>query len=603
MVEEQRPWSSSRNLGGQCRRPVFVVAAMPDQSIASRLANFAPDWGGRVAFSSIDGEMDFATLRAGMLGLAGWLAAHAGVGRGSRVALCLPKSLEAVQAIYGIHAAGAAYAPLQFGGPPARLAAILDSLEPHLLLTTPEMAARLAGEMGQARMPQIQLIETGLSGNGLKPLLAAARPLERPVPLSPDDLAVIVFTSGSTGEPKGVMIAQRSLTRRVSPPFAHDEILASDRMIVNAGLHYVAALDLFFPPATGCTTYLLSDHEAMFADRTVALMESHGTTIWKSTATALRLLTEDGLLENRRLSALRRVEFVGEPLAIAVLRRAMAALPNALFLHRFGSTEAYRVAQFRVPRPLPEAMTSLPLGEPNTTYQLVLRGEDGQPVGRGERGEICVIGEPVMLGYWKDPALTVSRRLDGRVNSFRTGDLGILGKDGLLRWAGRRDQIVKIRGHRIDTGEVEAVLRSHPGVSDCVALLATGANGEPAIQAFVLADARTAPDAELKLLCRRRLHAPARPARITYLDKLPLLASGKVDRQALHRLAAGGSGDLPAIDAIGPAVEARIPARRQIGDHLAGDGGEAEAKMAMAEGEIRIGRPGRARNDRQRIRK
>lgn len=555
MVEEQRPWSSSRNLGGQCRRPVFVVVAMPDQSIASRLADFPPDWGRRVAFSSIDGEIDFATLRAGMLGFAGWLAGHAGVERGSRVALCLPKSLEAVQVIYGIHAAGAAYAPLQFDGPPARLAAILESLEPHLLLTTPEMAARLAGEMGQARMPPTQFIEIGQSGSGLKPLLAATRPIDRPVPLSPDDLAVIVFTSGSTGEPKGVMIAQRSLTRRVTPPFEHDEILSSDRMIVHAALHYVAALDLFFSPATGCTTHLLSDHEAMFADRIVTLMEIRGTTIWKSTATALRLLTEAGHLENRRLSALRRVEFVGEPLAMAVLRRAMAALPDAQFLHRFGSTEAYRVAQYRVPRPLPVAMTSLPLGEPNKTYQLLLRDEDDQPARPGERGEICVIGEPVMLGYWQDPALTASRRLDGRPDSFRTGDLAILGEDGLLRWAGRRDQIVKIRGHRIDTGEIEAVLRSHPDVSDCVALVGAGKNGERLIRAFVLAEVGKVPEVELKLLCRRGLPAPARPARITYLEKFPLLASGKVDRQALQRLAADFSSDLPAIDAIGPAVE------------------------------------------------
>ena len=120
LVKRAKPW------GANAVAPSLLVAAMPDQSIASRLADFPPDWGRRVAFSSIDGEIDFATLRAGMLGFAGWLAGHAGVERGSRVALCLPKSLEAVQVIYGIHAAGAAYAPLQFDGPPARLAAILE---------------------------------------------------------------------------------------------------------------------------------------------------------------------------------------------------------------------------------------------------------------------------------------------------------------------------------------------------------------------------------------------------------------------------------------------------------------------------------------------
>ena len=287
-------------------------------------------------------------------------------------------------------------------------------------------------------------------------------------------------------------------------------------MIVNAGLHYVGALDLFFPAATGCSAYLLSDNEAMFSDRIVGLMEENRTTIWKSTATALRLLAEGGHLEGRNLSALRRVEFVGEPIAIRVLRRAMAALPHVSFVQRFGATEAYRITQFLVPRPLPENLTTLPLGQPNKSYHLFLRGEGGKPAGCDERGEICVIGEPVMLGYWKDPALTASRRLDGRADSFCTGDFATLGEDGLLHWAGREDQIVKLRGHRVDLGEIEAVLRSHDGVLDCVALVFTGDDGEPDIRAFLLADKTRAPEADLKLISRRRLHAPARPGSFIY---------------------------------------------------------------------------------------
>ncbi len=531
-----------------------VASDMPNVgNLAHRLFALPPAWRQRTAFSSLSGQITFEKLREGMLGFAGWLRRQ-GIGEGARIAICLPKSLEVVQAIYGIHAAGAAYVPLQHDGPPARLAVILKSVEPHLLLTTPDMAQRLSTEMGA--LPRAHFIEIGPNGGGLAPLLAEAMPVMRPAPASPDNLALIVFTSGSTGEPKGVMIGQRSLIRRVSPPFEHDEILASDRMIVNAGLHYVGALDLFFPPATGCSAYLLSDHEAMFSDRIVGLMEENRTTIWKSTATALRLLTEGGHLAGRNLSALRRVEFVGEPLSISVLRRAMAALPHASFVQRFGATEAYRIAQYLVPRPLPDDLTALPLGGPNSSYQLILRGEDGKPAVGNQRGEICVIGEPVMLGYWKDPALTASRRLDGRADSFRTGDFAILGEDGLLHWAGREDQIVKLRGHRIDLGEIEAVLRGQGGVLDCVALVLARNGGEPDIRAFLLADGTRMPEADLKLLCRRRLHAPARPGSFIYLEKFPLLPSGKVDRQALRRMAFGEPAvSSPAVDAIGPAVK------------------------------------------------
>jgi L-proline---[L-prolyl-carrier protein] ligase len=505
---------------------------MPANSIVTHLFDIPPIWRNRTAFTSIAGSLSFEGLRQGMLSFSAWLTQTAGVRPADRIAICLPKSLEAAQAIFGILATGAAYVPLQFDGPPARLAAILDSVKPRLLLTTAEMSARLAGEMG-ARLPATQIVEASSGGRGLAALLAMASPATAIAKIEPGDLAVVVFTSGSTGEPKGVMIAHRSLVIRVTPPFEWDEVLQSDRLIINAGLHYVAALDIFFPAATGCAAYLLSDQEAMFPDRITRLMEREQTTVWKSTSTALRLLTEKGHIEGGRLSALRRVEFVGEPLSMTVLRRAMAALPQALFLHRFGATESYRIAQYPVPRPLPEDMTALPLGRPNPTYQLSLCDEDGREVAAGERGEICVFGAPVMLGYWNDGELTAAKRLDGRSDSFRTGDLAILGDDGLLRWAGRRDQVVKIRGHRIDLGEIEAVLRGNDGVQDCAAFACSGSNGDMEIRVAVLMEAAEELEAELKLLCLKRLHAPARPARLLRLAKFPYLPSGKIDRQAL----------------------------------------------------------------------
>src|SRR5205814_6088027 len=195
--------------------------------------------GGRIAF----GELRHATLA-----LAGWLGQDCDIGPGARVALCLPKSLEAIQAIFGILAEGAAYVPLQFDGPPARLAAILESVKPHLLITTPETAARLAAYMEARRLPATRHIEIG---RGLAALLADATPAKTIPEIESGDLAVILFTSGSTGEPKGVMIAHGAIVNRVSPPFEWDEVVESDRLILNAGLPYVGAPDLFLPVPTG----------------------------------------------------------------------------------------------------------------------------------------------------------------------------------------------------------------------------------------------------------------------------------------------------------------------------------------------------------------
>src|SRR5947199_6238155 len=149
---------------------------MRGDSIVSRLFGLPPAWRGRVAFASSGGQIAFGELRHAMLGLAGWLGRDCGIGPGARVALCLPKSLEAIQAIFGILAAGAAYVPLQFDGPPARLAAILESVKAHLLITTPETAVRLAAYMGACRLPATRQIEIGRDGRGLAALLADATP-------------------------------------------------------------------------------------------------------------------------------------------------------------------------------------------------------------------------------------------------------------------------------------------------------------------------------------------------------------------------------------------------------------------------------------------
>ncbi len=511
---------------------------MPADSIVNCLFNLPPAWGPRTAFASTDGRLSFDALRQGVLAVAGWLVQRAGVTPGERVAICLPKNLEAIQIIFGILTTGATYVPLQFEGPPARLAAILDSVKPRLLLTTADMAARLTAETGEERLPPIRLVESARDGCGLAPLLAGTTPASAIATIGPADLAVIVFTSGSTGEPKGAMLPHRTILIRATPPFEFDEVLPTDRLIINAGLHYVSALNLVFPATVGCMAYLLSDQEAMFADRIADLMESERTTIWKSSAIALRLLVEEGHLEGRRLQALRRIDFVGEPLSMAVLRRAMAALPDTAFLHRFGATEAYRIADYPVPRPLPADLTSLPLGKPNASYRLSLRGEDGREVMPGEPGEICVIGSPVTLGYWKDPELTAAKQVDGRPDSFRTGDLATLDKEGLLHWVGRCDQVVKVRGHRIDLGEIEAVLRTHDAVEDCAAFAFSGEDGHLEIRAALLTQAPEDIESDLRLLCLKRLPAPARPANFLSLPRFPLLHSGKIDRQALRDLIA-----------------------------------------------------------------
>jgi clorobiocin biosynthesis protein CloN4 len=512
---------------------------MSDYPIVRRLLVMPADWASRTAFSAAAGRLAFAALRADMLAFAGWLVREAGVRPGDRVAICLPRSLEMVRATYGVLAAGAAYVGLQFRGPPARLGAILASIEPRLLLTTAEMSAQLAADGGPARLPPTLAVEEEEGGRGLDSLLRGARPLDRVVPVRPEDLAAVIFTSGSTGEPKGVMRSQRNLAQHVLAQVRDDGVGPDDMRPANSALHY-SPPTLFYPAASGCRVHLLTDEDVMFPEIVSEILEREHATSWRATATALRLAVERGDLGRRRLESLRLVSSYGEPLSVDLLRKLVAAFPRARVVSTYGSTEAPSVARFEAPRPLPEALQSVPLGRVADHYALQLCDEAGSEVAPGEVGEICVSGPSVSPGYWRDPELSRSRQVRGRPGSYRTGDLAFAARDGMLHFAGRRDRQIKLRGHRFDLGEIEAALKSYPAVREAVALAVPGDGGETAIHAVVEAPSQAGLLLALRGICAERLPRYAWPERVSVRDELPRLANGKIDCQTLRKDIQGG---------------------------------------------------------------
>ena len=267
-------------------------------------------------------------------------------------------------------------------------------------------------------------------------------------------------------------------------------------------------------------------------------MEREKTTVWHATSTQLAQLVQGGRLERHDLGALRSVRFFGERMAPAILRVAMDRLPRARFQCRYGASEAFALTAYDLPRPLPADLVDMPLGETTGCFELSLRDEAGNEVAPGETGEICAIGPAALVGYWKRPDLTAAVRLAGMANSYRTGDLAFVDPDGNYHFAGRRDHQVKIRGHRFELGEIEAVLKSQDGVRDAVAFLAVNDRGTREVRACVLSDRGESILDELTATCLRRLPAFARPARIAVMDRFPMLGAGKVDRLALQRMGA-----------------------------------------------------------------
>jgi len=495
--------------------------------IAERLLSLPQGWRERRYLWSSLGSLTFGEAELAARRLAAWLAGAGEVRPGDRVALCLPRSLEAVVVVLGVLASGAAFAPIPYQGPPGRLGDMLCALEPRLLLTTAEMLARLRSA---GPLPPSALLAVKPGGAGLESLIADVAAAPCPAERGRDDLAAIYFTSGSTGQPKGVMLSQGGMAEMAAWIARWNGMTAGDRLASDAGLHYATAFDLFSPLFGGGSTLLIGDREAMFPEQVAEILEAERASVWCSSATSLHLLLEHGSLARRDLGALRRVEFFGEPLAPAALRRLMELLPQAEFVNFYGATEAHRVTTYTVPRPLPAELAQLPLGQPTENYAFSLRDAAGAEAAAGEPGEIVVAGPRALLGYWRDEALTSAKRLPGASQSYRTGDLARFGKDGLLHFIGRHDQVVKLRGNRFDLGELEAVLKSDPAVKEVLAFALPDSQGELKVRVALLTEDPEV-EARLRRVMMERLPNYARPAQIALFTELPRLATGKVDRQ------------------------------------------------------------------------
>ena len=489
----------------------------------------------QVLYTSRDGRTTYRETREAMLRVSSWLRERYAVQAGEQVAVCLPVAISSVQIILGILASGASYLPLEFNGPTLRLKQIFSSSDSRILLTTEGMARKLRPELSTAK--HINIVTVDLETSAFFRLLKDIPPLARPVATQADSVAVIFFTSGSTGEPKGVMMSFASMADTSGIYAKRVPLRRDDRLIMLAPLHYAASLGLFFPYSAGCRSHIVSEAEAMFPEVIGDILEQERITLWEAVATRLRLLVEGGSLNSRDLRSMRYIAFYGERMPMDSLRNVMEFFPYAEFQNTYASSEVFWMMRYTVPRPIPKELEFLPIGKPRKDFEVFLCDAEGREVPAGDVGEICVVGPVGLVGYWKRPDLTAAVRFNGISNSYRTGDLAQLGADGNYHFAGRRDHQVKIRGHRFELGEIETVLKSHAEVREAVAFLLSDK-----VNACVLAENREGLTKEISTICARRLPVFARPQRIAVMEKFPQLPSGKVDRIKLEKSVYAPSG-------------------------------------------------------------
>lgn len=462
------------------------------------------------------------TLTYGELGArAGVLAARlAGLGCGAEdlVAVCVDRSAGLVVAEYGILRCGAAYVPLDPAWPPDRRAAVLAGSPVRAIVVDEDSAAGLDG----GDVPVVSLAE----------LMSSPVPSEPapPAPVGARQLAYVVFTSGSTGPPKGVAVEHGGLANLVRWHLRRYRLAPRDRCTLIASPGFDAsAWEIWTALAAGATLYV---PDAVTRAEPAALARWLGEQAVD--VTFLPTALAEAVLAERVPERLRYLLTGGD-----ALTRLPPGTPRGMVVNHYGPTENTVVATAAAVDPGAGALRP-PIGTPIDNVSVHVLDRAGAPVGIGIPGELYLGGAAVARGYVGDPAGTAERFVPdpfgdtpgGRL--YRTGDLVRWLPDGALDFLGRADGQVKIRGHRVEPGEVEAAVRAHPAVREAaVVARGTGPVRRDLVAAVVLAAGADVSYDELRAHARARLPGYMVPAAFVVLDRLPVTASGKVDRTAV----------------------------------------------------------------------
>lgn len=484
-----------------------------------------------------------------------------GIGKGALVGLALPRSVEMLASLLAILKAGAGYVPLDPAFPAERLAYMTADSGLAMLVTTREHA-ECFGLLGKPML----LLDEDAGRLHDAPTVRLGRDAES---ASPEDSAYVIYTSGSTGRPKGVVVPHRAVSNFLSSMRESPGLSERDRLVALTTVSFdIAVLELLLPLSVGAEVMLVDRETASDGNALRALVESSKATVMQGTPSSWRLLVEAGWEGSKEFKAL----CGGEPMAPDLAASLLARCASVWNLYGPTETTVWSTCA-RIARSEDGGAPDIHIGRPiaNTSIWVVDGGGELCPF--GVPGEICIGGHGVTKGYLDRPELTSARFIPDRYTLaasdsprhvepawlYRTGDRGRWRKDGNLEHMGRLDNQVKVRGYRIEPGEIETNLCACIGIAQAVVVVREDRPGDLRLVAYVVPSSGALVDeVALKQHLQDVLPAYMLPQHIIALDDLPHLPNGKIDRNALPSPAASTGARVTKVEAPAAEIDPRV---------------------------------------------